>query len=235
MKLLMENWRNFVSQTEQGLLNEKKDRRRKFADDKGLDEEKEGDDPCWDNYEQVGMKKKGGKEVPNCVPKQKESLELDEDVEIVGEEKKPCKPSKGKKFAKRVDGKCRSYGQSGKAKDGGDRIRPGTSKGDAYCARSAKIKKCKEPPCANDLSRKKWKCRGDKSIAEEVKDKYGTEVEDRNKASLKQGVADLDEVYSDKQRKWACAQTGKSRKNFSGKPPLSKSEADEMCSGPMKK
>ena len=29
---------------------------------------------------------------------------------------KPCKPSKGKRFAKRVDGKCRSYGQAGQAK-----------------------------------------------------------------------------------------------------------------------
>lgn len=25
-------------------------------------------DPCWDGYEQVGTKKKGGKTVPNCVP-----------------------------------------------------------------------------------------------------------------------------------------------------------------------
>ena len=81
--------------------------------------------------------------------------------------KKPCKKAKGKKFVKRVNGRCRSYGQSGKAKDGGARIRPGTKKGDAYCARSAKIKKCKEPPCANDLSRKKWKCRGSKSMKEE--------------------------------------------------------------------
>ena len=79
--------------------------------------------------------------------------------------KKACKPSKGKRFAKRVDGKCRSYGQKGQAKGGGDRIRPGTKKGDAYCARSAKIKKCKNPPCANALSRKKWKCRGSKSVA----------------------------------------------------------------------
>ena len=63
--------------------------------------------------------------------------------------KKACKPSKGKRFAKRVDGKCRSFGQSGQAKGGGDRIRPGTKKGDAYCARSAGIKKCKNPPCAN--------------------------------------------------------------------------------------
>ncbi len=78
--------------------------------------------------------------------------------------KKACKPSKGKRFAKRVNGKCRSYGQKGKAKSGGDRIRPGTKKGDAYCARSAKIKKCKNPPCANALSRKKWKCRGSKSM-----------------------------------------------------------------------
>ena len=23
---------------------------------------------CWDNYKQVGMKTKGGKQVPNCVP-----------------------------------------------------------------------------------------------------------------------------------------------------------------------
>jgi len=74
------------------------------------------------------------------------------------------KPAKGKRFAKKVGGKKVSYGQAGKAKDGGDRIRPGTSKGDSYCARSAGIKKCKDPPCANDLSRKKWKCRGKKSM-----------------------------------------------------------------------
>ena len=83
------------------------------------------------------------------------------------EEKKKgkCKPSKGKRFAKRVNGKCRSYGQAGKAKKGGDRIRPGTAKAHAYCARSAKIKKCKNPPCANALSRKKWKCQGSRSVA----------------------------------------------------------------------
>ena len=100
----------------------------------------------------------------------KESLEImieDEISQVLDEKaKKPCKPSKGKRFAKRVDGKCRSYGQKGQAKGGGDRIRPGTKKGDAYCARSAKIKKCKNPPCANALSRKKWKCRGSKSMKE---------------------------------------------------------------------
>ena len=24
--------------------------------------------PCWKGYEAIGMKKKGGKQVPNCVP-----------------------------------------------------------------------------------------------------------------------------------------------------------------------
>jgi hypothetical protein len=33
------------------------------------------EDPCWKNYKQIGMKKKGGREVPNCVPK--EELEIE--------------------------------------------------------------------------------------------------------------------------------------------------------------
>ncbi len=92
---------------------------------------------------------------------------LMDSLEEKKKKKKACKPSKGKRFAKRVNGKCRSFGQKGQAKGGGDRIRPGTKKGDAYCARSAKIKKCKNPPCANALSRKKWKCRGSKSMKEQ--------------------------------------------------------------------
>ena len=31
-------------------------------------------DPCWKGYKQVGMKKKDGKEVPNCVPMNEEEL-----------------------------------------------------------------------------------------------------------------------------------------------------------------
>lgn len=31
-----------------------------------------GDDPCWKGYEMIGMKNKGGKEVPNCVPVKEE-------------------------------------------------------------------------------------------------------------------------------------------------------------------
>jgi hypothetical protein len=36
---------------------------------------KELEEACWKNYKQIGMKKKGGKQVPNCVPK--ESIEQD--------------------------------------------------------------------------------------------------------------------------------------------------------------
>ena len=39
----------------------------------------------------------------------------------------------------------------------------------------------------------------------------------------------MSEVYSKRQRRWACAQAGKSRKKFKGKPSLTKKEADEMC------
>ena len=96
---------------------------------------------------------------------------LNEEEELgEGRKKGKCKPSKGKRFAKRVNGKCRSFGQKGKASDGGDRIRPGTKKAHAYCARSAKIKKCKNPPCANTLSRRKWKCQGSRSVVENLKE-----------------------------------------------------------------
>jgi hypothetical protein len=37
----------------------------------------EGEDPCWDDYEMVGMKKgKGGKKVPDCVPKSSDHSEI---------------------------------------------------------------------------------------------------------------------------------------------------------------
>ena len=32
---------------------------------------KSEDDPCWEGYEMFGMKEKGGKQVPNCIPQKK--------------------------------------------------------------------------------------------------------------------------------------------------------------------
>ena len=68
-----------------------------------------------------------------------------------------------------ASGKKVSYGQAGKAKGGGPRVRAGTSKGDSYCARSLGIKKGlskkkqNDPNTPNNLSRKRWKCSGAKS------------------------------------------------------------------------
>ena len=82
-------------------------------------------------------------------------------------------PAKGKKYSKTVTNpetgrkKKVSYGAKGY------RIAPGTSKGDSYCARSYGIKKGlskdkqNDPNTPNNLSRKKWKCRGKKSMKEE--------------------------------------------------------------------
>ena len=33
------------------------------------------EDPCWDTHKQVGMKKKGNKMVPNCVPKNEDNVD----------------------------------------------------------------------------------------------------------------------------------------------------------------
>ena len=86
-------------------------------------------------------------------------------------------PAKGKRFVKVITNpetgrkKKISFGQAGKAKDGKDRIRRGTKKGDGYCARSLGIRKKmkakfgkvdKNSP--NELSRKKWGCIGAKSV-----------------------------------------------------------------------
>ena len=78
-------------------------------------------------------------------------------------------PAKGKKSSKTYTNPDTgrknkvSYGQKGA------KISPGTSKGDSYCARSYGIKKDlpkdkqNDPNTPNNLSRKKWKCKGKKS------------------------------------------------------------------------
>lgn len=45
------------------------------------------DDPCWKDYEMVGMKKKNGKDVPNCVPKNEDHSANPNDKYVV----RPCK------------------------------------------------------------------------------------------------------------------------------------------------
>jgi len=163
VKLLLENWRKYLAEEENNLFANIRAKRARGEKPAKKGEKDYPDEKSWkkatkkesrEEYYEVDALDENEEYCPVCTETMDEA------------KKKPCKPSKGKRFAKRVDGKCRSYGQAGQAKSGGDRIRPGTKKGDAYCARSAGIKKCKNPPCANTLSRKKWKCRGKKSMKE---------------------------------------------------------------------
>lgn len=59
-------------------------------------EKMKGEDPCWDGYEMVGKKKKNGKEVPNCVPKEesKDKKGVKGKKETLEEDKKGVKDKK---------------------------------------------------------------------------------------------------------------------------------------------
>ena len=39
-----------------------------------ITKKKSATNPCWEGYEKIGMKKKGGKLVPDCVPIKKASV-----------------------------------------------------------------------------------------------------------------------------------------------------------------
>ena len=58
-----------------------------------------GEDPCWKGYEMVGTKKKNGKEVPNCVPKE-------------GVKEETIAESGGVKVFKTDDGHIEKYGEN---------------------------------------------------------------------------------------------------------------------------
>ena len=84
MNKLFENWNKFLNE-------ESKDKYDSEVSDKAQDtldnpytfeqveemvrQELLEADPCWDGYQQIGMKDKDGKEVPNCVPLEEEELE----------------------------------------------------------------------------------------------------------------------------------------------------------------
>tara|TARA_B100000575_G_scaffold4685_1_gene3502 strand:- start:1172 stop:1942 length:771 start_codon:yes stop_codon:yes gene_type:complete len=57
-------------------IQQKKGMKGDGKDTSSIKEAKNGgdNDPCWDSHKQVGMKKKGGKMVPNCVPKESFSV-----------------------------------------------------------------------------------------------------------------------------------------------------------------
>jgi hypothetical protein len=114
-------------------------------------------DACWKGYVQVGMKRKGKREVPNCVPassgaaKPRAQKDTEDDKKYT---KVVTNPETGRKNRIRYGAK-------------GYRIAPGTDKGDRYCARSFGDMKSEGYDCSGAekntplcLSRAKWKCSG---------------------------------------------------------------------------
>ena len=55
---------------------------------KGKKPKNEAQGPCWDGYEMQGMKKKGDKMVPNCVPVGEENIEekMFQQIQLYGQE-----------------------------------------------------------------------------------------------------------------------------------------------------
>lgn len=108
-------------------------------------------DACWEGYEQIGMKRKGKRRVPNCVPISQKQNDTED----------------GKKYSKTVTNP--ETGRKNKVRYGakGYTIAPGTDKGDRYCARSFGDMKSEGYNCSGAerntplcLSRAKWKCSG---------------------------------------------------------------------------
>jgi hypothetical protein len=73
-------------------------------------------DPCWTGYKQVGMKKKGGKKVPNCVPEHTgivgkilEQIAGEEELQNLEEKNVPTNPSLWSKMKSRAKAKFDVY------------------------------------------------------------------------------------------------------------------------------
>lgn len=76
----------------------------KIACEKCAMKAEEGDkDPCWKGYEMVGMKKKGSKEVPNCVPKESVDEAVTTGMPGVADFKKKSKEELDKEHKERMD------------------------------------------------------------------------------------------------------------------------------------
>lgn len=131
------------------------------------------EDPCWDNYEMVGMKNKNGKEVPNCVPKKESDCTCDLEKEEVVKEKAPAWQ---REEGKNPEGGLNAKGRAS-AKKQGHNLKPPVSAKQAkkspksaarrksFCARMKGMKskmtgsdKKNDPDSRINKSLRKWDC-----------------------------------------------------------------------------
>ena len=122
------------------------------------------DKPCWSTHKQVGMKKKGNRMVPNCVPK-------NEDKKLTGRDSKGHKRATEKGAGltqKGVDAYNRKTGGNLKTAVTTEpsKLKPGSKaakRRKSYCARSAGQMKmfpkaAKDPNSRMRQARRRWNC-----------------------------------------------------------------------------
>lgn len=78
-------------------------------DELRVNEAKKKGDPCWKGYEAIGMKTKGGRKVPNCVPVKEEALKQNTSIYT--------------KYATKIIGEMKSFGYGKPAKKNGGKNR----------------------------------------------------------------------------------------------------------------
>ena len=149
-----------------------------FGDDKEKKKKKksyeEFQQECWKTHKQVGYKKKGGKMVPNCVPKNEEveitdGKKLSEDdmkgMSVKSGHKRPTKSGAGMTAKGIAAYRRRNPGSKLKGAVTG-KVKPGSKaagRRKSYCARSAgQMKKfpkaAKDPNSRLRQARRRWKC-----------------------------------------------------------------------------
>ena len=147
-----------------------------FGDDKKKKKKsyEEFQQECWKTHKQVGYKKKGGKMVPNCVPKNEEVeitdvKKLSEDdmkgMSVKSGHKRPTKSGAGMTAKGIAAYRRRNPGSKLKGAVTG-KVKPGSKaagRRKSYCARSAgQMKKfpkaAKDPNSRLRQARRRWKC-----------------------------------------------------------------------------
>jgi hypothetical protein len=107
---------------------------------------------CWDNYEQVGMKTKGGKKVPNCVPKGSPAPKKGDVRRTIG---------KGKNFNKANDSGTGAAAGGGMTQKGVDSYKAKNPKSNLQTAVTKKPSELK--PGSKSAKRRKAFCARSKS------------------------------------------------------------------------
>jgi hypothetical protein len=114
---------------------------------------------CWDGYKQIGMKEKGGKQVPNCVPKDG----VDEDWQRANKQDKTngMSPKAVKAYRREHPGRKLQTAVTKKPSE----LKPGSKdakRRKSFCARMSGVdgpmKDEKGRPTAKAKALKRWNC-----------------------------------------------------------------------------